>query len=304
MLFAGGVSFCGWKLLTRRLTNGFAGKLKGWGRSFFDADRARCFCTACRKQLNIDEPNTKKCMNGLLLAFVEWKNAHDLLPGPDWNSQRAEIGTARRCVWLLGAEPQQSPVWCNFPGPLLTHGGSPYEVHMFQWFHQGTSRFGEFLLVYPSGQVFRARIWFRSGITPIDRFGWRSSWRYTHTHKITTLDFFEKLYYFLQHPSTKHRVMYIRTTSCILTNLHAPFFPEVRRTPSCNLAPCQEVAKTRPVTSGIKLTIQPRWLGLITFGSLRSQKFDWKLEVRSVFFNKKPTTSILVNNKKKHASNN
>ena len=49
------------------------------GGVFVDADRARCFCTACRKQLNIDEPNTKKIMNAmapgrgarLQLAFVE-----------------------------------------------------------------------------------------------------------------------------------------------------------------------------------------------------------------------------------------
>lgn len=47
------------------------------GGVFVDADRARCFCTACRPQLNIDEPNKKmhECNGsgavGLLLAFVE-----------------------------------------------------------------------------------------------------------------------------------------------------------------------------------------------------------------------------------------
>ena len=47
------------------------------GGVFVDADRARYFYTACRPQLNIDEPNKKmhECNGsgaaGLLLAFVE-----------------------------------------------------------------------------------------------------------------------------------------------------------------------------------------------------------------------------------------
>lgn len=54
------------------------------GGVFVDADRARYFYTACRQQLNIDEPNTKKCMN----AMAPGRRVYCL---PSWNENTPMI---------------------------------------------------------------------------------------------------------------------------------------------------------------------------------------------------------------------